>query len=490
VQARARRAAGRHVNWSAKAGTSAKIANGRRFVQASQLSLGGSGIGTFKRPRARRQPWRWLLRQWRRHRWCAGFLNGLHYAPNAMAGRHSREDLLQAADLVRAGLAGSLRDYTLRTADGSIKTLARSTTRASPPVTPRSPAKSSTTSRTTTTRRCSTSSAQAAARHDARGSRPVQLLGAALVAFSQGVAYFHAGMDVLRSKSLDRNSFDSGDWFNRLDWTYQDNFFGTGLPPRQDNGKDWRAAAPILADAAAIRPTPALIAWMRDGFRDLLRIRASSTLFRMRDAADIAGACSSAIPARPEPGRDRGAPRRRGPRRRELPRAAVPVSTCRRKRRRWCCRRKPGSLRAASGASGRGSRRHACEAGALRGRWRPLHGAGAQRGGVRCRVVRKSCRRHPRAGADGTPCSFRCRGIPDACPVLCVLLAALCAAVLPAHAETVASVASPDNALRVELDLFEGRLGYRVLRNDTPSSIPRDWASCCMTASSWRGTSR
>ena len=48
----------------------------------------------------------------------------------------------------------------------------------------------------------------------------VQLLGAAFIAFSQGIAYFHAGIDVLRSKSLDRNSFDSGDWFNRIDWTY------------------------------------------------------------------------------------------------------------------------------------------------------------------------------------------------------------------------------------------------------------------------------
>ena len=94
-------------------------------------------------------------------------------------------------------------------------------------------------------------------------------------------------MDVLRSKSLDRNSFDSGDWFNRLDWSYQDNHFGSGLPPAADNGKDWDLLRPLLADAAAIRPQPADIAWMRDAFRDLLRIRASSTLFRLRTAADV-----------------------------------------------------------------------------------------------------------------------------------------------------------------------------------------------------------
>jgi pullulanase/glycogen debranching enzyme len=92
---------------------------------------------------------------------------------------------------------------------------------------------------------------------------------------------------VLRSKSLDRNSFDSGDWFNRLDWSYQDNHFGTGLPPAADNGKDWDLLRPLLADAAAIRPEPTDIAWMRDAFRDLLRIRASSTLFRLRTATDV-----------------------------------------------------------------------------------------------------------------------------------------------------------------------------------------------------------
>jgi pullulanase/glycogen debranching enzyme len=118
----------------------------------------------------------------------------------------------------------------------------------------------------------------------------VQMLGAALVAFSQGVAYFHAGQDILRSKSLDRNSYDSGDWFNRLDWSYQTNHFGTGLPPRQDNfganGRDWELARERLADPS-IAPAPADIAWARDVFRDLLKIRATTPLLRLPSAAEI-----------------------------------------------------------------------------------------------------------------------------------------------------------------------------------------------------------
>jgi len=114
----------------------------------------------------------------------------------------------------------------------------------------------------------------------------VQVLGAALTAFSQGIAYFHAGIDVLRSKSLDRNSYDSGDWFNRLDWTYRDNGFGAGLPPQADNGAMVEWMKPLLADPA-IKPRPQDIAWTRDAFRDLLKIRASSSLFRLPKAAVV-----------------------------------------------------------------------------------------------------------------------------------------------------------------------------------------------------------
>jgi pullulanase/glycogen debranching enzyme len=41
-----------------------------------------------------------------------------------------------------------------------------------------------------------------------------------------GVPFVHAGDDLLRSKSLDRDSYNSGDHFNRVDWTGRDNNFG------------------------------------------------------------------------------------------------------------------------------------------------------------------------------------------------------------------------------------------------------------------------
>ena len=50
--------------------------------------------------------------------------------------------------------------------------------------------------------------------------------------FGQGVPFYHMGTDILRSKSLDRNSYTSGDWFNRIDFTMQTHNWATGIPPR------------------------------------------------------------------------------------------------------------------------------------------------------------------------------------------------------------------------------------------------------------------
>ncbi|WP_373988674.1 alpha-1,6-glucosidase domain-containing protein [Duganella sp. BuS-21] len=265
-----------------------EVADGARFVQASQLSLNGSGIGTFS-DRARDavrgggagDSGVQLITQ-------QGYINGLVYDANAQAGQRPASDLLAASDMVKAGLAGTIRSYALPTADGRTVALQDIVYGGNQPAGYASEPGET---------------VNYVENHDnqtlydinafklpqattARERAQVQMLGAAINAFSQGVAYFHAGFDILRSKSLDRNSFESGDWFNRLDWTYQDNYYGTGLPPAADNGKDYALLKPLLRNAA-IKPAPADIAWSRDAFRDLLAIRSSSTLFRLRTADDI-----------------------------------------------------------------------------------------------------------------------------------------------------------------------------------------------------------
>ena len=72
----------------------------------------------------------------------------------------------------------------------------------------------------------------------------------ATTALGQSPSFWHAGNDLLRSKSLDRNSYDSGDWFNRIDWSGQESTFGSGLPPARDNQDKWQYMRPLLADPA------------------------------------------------------------------------------------------------------------------------------------------------------------------------------------------------------------------------------------------------
>ncbi|QIL20381.1 alpha-1,6-glucosidase domain-containing protein [Thermomonas sp. HDW16] len=288
VKRAANAAAGRNVPLLGEGWNFGEIANGARFPQAAQGMLNGTGIATFS-DRARDAL---------RGGGCCdsgielfgqqGLLNGLAYVPNARArGKATRRDLLHAADLARAGLAGTLRDYRTTLADGRIAPLSAVDYKGMEAGYASQPGEvvnyvenhdNPTLWDIHALKLPQGTSAEERAR--------VQLLGAAFVAFSQGVAYFHAGMDVLRSKSLDRNSFDSGDWFNRLDWTYADNGFGSGLPPKQDNGKDWELLQPVLRNANA-KPAPADIAWMRDAFRDILRIRASTPLFRLASADEI-----------------------------------------------------------------------------------------------------------------------------------------------------------------------------------------------------------
>jgi pullulanase len=287
LQARVDEAAGRHVQLIGEGWNFGEVADGARFVQASQLSLNGSGIGTFS-DRARdavrggsaADSGETMIK-------AQGYINGLVYAPNALAGQHPAADLLKAADMVRVGLAGSIRSYPLKTWQDELKLLEKIDYNGQPAGYASAPGEAVNYVENHDNQTLfdmnvfklpvATSSADRAR---------VQMLGAAINALSQGVAYFHAGIDTLRSKSLDRNSFNSGDWFNRIDWRYQDNYFGTGLPPADDNGKDYALMRPLLANPA-IKPQPADIAFARDVFRDLLAVRASTTLLRLRTSEDI-----------------------------------------------------------------------------------------------------------------------------------------------------------------------------------------------------------
>ena len=143
----------------------------------------------------------------------------------------SRPRLLHDQDLIKVGLAGNLRDYrfvdrTGRRSTGARGRLQRPAGRLRRP----SPTRSITYVDAHDNETLFDALALQAARRTRRWPtgcgcrrwrwRPPRS--------ARAPSFWHAGADLLRSKSLDRNSYDSGDWFNRIDWTGQDNDFGRG----------------------------------------------------------------------------------------------------------------------------------------------------------------------------------------------------------------------------------------------------------------------
>ncbi|MEI8029968.1 MAG: alpha-1,6-glucosidase domain-containing protein [Comamonadaceae bacterium] len=288
LQTRVNQAVGRSVNLIGEGWNFGEVADGARFVQASQLSLNGSAVATFsdrgrdavRGGRAGDSGEALIKNQ--------GYINGLVYDRNALANASTPvSELMQTADMVRVGLAGSIRDYPMTTYLDASKTLQQIDYSGQPAGYASQPDEVVNYVENHDNQTLFDINAYKLPVHTSRDDRArVQMLGAAIVAFSQGVAYFHAGMDTLRSKSMDGNSYDSGDWFNRLDWSYRDNYFGSGAPPKGDNGNNYGLIKPLLANPD-IKPGTAEIALARDMFRDSLKLRSSSTLFRLRSAADI-----------------------------------------------------------------------------------------------------------------------------------------------------------------------------------------------------------
>ena len=254
----------RRSSSTARAGTSARSPNDARFVQATQANMAGTGIATFsdrlrdavrgggpfdEDPRVQ------------------GFASGAVHRPQRRrrptARRPSRSArLLHYQDLIKVGLTGNLADYTFVDRDRRRRSPAREVDYNGSPAgyadrarrgdhLRRRPRQRDAVRRAglqaAASRRrwptgpgCRSRAGDGRARRRARRSpRPAPTCCA--------------------RKSLDRNSYDSGDWFNRLDWTCAEDGFGSGLPPAADNEAKWPFMQPLLADPA-LKPRPADIA--------------------------------------------------------------------------------------------------------------------------------------------------------------------------------------------------------------------------------------
>ncbi len=263
-----------------------EVADNARGKNATQLNLGGTGIGTFNdrlRDSVRGgSPFSDQREQ--------GFITGLAVDSNANEQRKPAEQtsrLLAEQDLIRLGLAGNLTKYAFTDSTGKAvtgETLKYNGGPAGYTLDPQENIAYDSAHDNQTLFDAIQLKAPSSA--DIKARVRMNNLGVDVVMLSQGVPFFHAGDDMLRSKDMDNDSYDSGDWFNTLDFTYESNNWGTGLPIASKNKSNWEFMKPLLANPA-LRPSKDDILFAVSHFREMLKIRKSSALFRLQTAQDV-----------------------------------------------------------------------------------------------------------------------------------------------------------------------------------------------------------
>jgi len=258
------------------------VANNSRFVQATQANMAGTGIGTFNdrlRDAVRGGgPFDSDPR-------IQGFASGLGTVPNGSPANGSAAEqqarLLHYTDLVKLGLAGNLRDYTFTGTAGGVVKGSELDYNGMPAGYTAAPGEAL----TYVDAHDNLTLFDALAYKLPSGDRArLQALALATTALSQGPGFVQAGTDLLRSKSFDDNSYDSGDWVNALHWDCRTgNGFGRGLPPNQ---AAWPYAGPLLADPA-LRPSCSDISTTSAQYRQFLAIKRSSPLLSLGTAAAV-----------------------------------------------------------------------------------------------------------------------------------------------------------------------------------------------------------
>ena len=261
-----------------------EVAKNARGKNATQLNIAGTGIGVFNdrlRDAVRGgNPFDDVRLQ--------GFSTGLALASNANESRLLEEQqskLNDYTDWIRLGLSGNLADYELVRANGETVPGSKILYNGAPAGYTSDPQEnivyvSAHDNQTIFDAIQVKASAEATLADRIRMNN----LALSVVMFSQGVPFFHAGDDILRSKSFDPNSYNSGDWYNKLDWTYESNNFGVGLP--LEGSGQWDIYKPLLAQPKLV-PAKADMESASAAFREFLQIRKSSKLFRLETADQI-----------------------------------------------------------------------------------------------------------------------------------------------------------------------------------------------------------
>ncbi|GAP45273.1 pullulanase [Streptomyces azureus] len=264
-----------------------EVADDARFVQATQKNMAGTGIATFS-DRARD-----AVRgggPFDEDPGVQGFSSGLYTDPNSSESNggpaEQKARLLHYQDLIKVGLSGNLAGYRFTDTGGKEVKGSEVDYNGSPAGYADAPGDALAYADAHDNESLFDALAfKLPATTSASDRARMQVLAMATATLSQGPALSQAGTDLLRSKSLDRNSYDSGDWFNAVHWNCADgNGFGRGLPMAADNAGKWPYAKPLLSK---VRVGCEQIEGASAAYRDLLRIRTTEQDFSLGTAEQV-----------------------------------------------------------------------------------------------------------------------------------------------------------------------------------------------------------
>ena len=234
--------------WTPAGGTS-----GDRIVErATQEALAGTGIGTFN-DRIR---------------------NPLQQLALIKGGN---------VDAIRAGLAGNLTEFPLKTSSGAlIKASAVGAYNLDPQEAINYVEKHDNETLWDWMHRPDALPADMSIENRVR----VHSLTLSVPLLSQGVPFIQMGSDLLRSKSMSPNSYNAGDWFNNVDFTQQSNNWAVGLPPELRDGVTDEFVITQFSNPQT-KPAATDIARASAVFDEFLSIATGSPLFSLQTAAEV-----------------------------------------------------------------------------------------------------------------------------------------------------------------------------------------------------------
>lgn len=255
-----------------------EVVNGQRGENATQWPMAGTGIGTYND----------RLRDGVRGGGPFDSGDALLQTPGfANAGNRFDDELKSRMDLIRYGMAGNLQNYPLQTFSGTTvygRDFLYGNQGAAYTLDPQESINYVSKHDNQTLWDFNQYKAQADVSSADRAR--MQIVGLSTVLLGQGVPFLHMGSELLRSKSMARDSYDSGDWYNKVDFSKQTNNWNVGLPRADKDQANWSAIQSVISNPNTVA-TAEDIRWTDEAFKALLSVRSSTPLLKLVSEREV-----------------------------------------------------------------------------------------------------------------------------------------------------------------------------------------------------------